>query len=124
MTESMMVMRTEQFTRILEEYMKDNCRASGEQESNLSEAQQLGLKSLLKRLKSGEIVVMQTDKSGKFALVTPEIYKQTGAVHTAKDREIGMIEIEAIQSKMNGHVSMWLKMFRVGENWNHGDRRV
>ena len=37
---------------------------------NLTSEEKQGLKSLQKRVASGEIVVCQTDKSGKFAILT------------------------------------------------------
>ena len=55
-------------------------------------------------------------------MVTSEVYEEMGRVHTVKDREVGEIEVEQIQSELNGHVATWLKMFAVGEYWGHQDR--
>ena len=45
-----------------------------------------------------------------------------GQLHTAKDSEVGMLEVEQLQSELNGHVAMWLKMFSVGKYWGHKGR--
>ena len=54
--------------------------------------------------------------------MTPEIYKKMGLVHTNKDREISLLEVEHLQKTLNGHVAMWIKAFEVGEHWGHADR--
>ena len=69
-------------TAAMEEHINQWCDKNGRQDSNLEEIDQEGLKSLLARQSKGEITVMMTDKSGKFAMVTPEIYQQMGAIHT------------------------------------------
>ena len=43
-------------------------------------------------------------------------------VHTFKVTEVGDKTIRKIQRLYNGHTSMWLKMAKVGENWDHEDR--
>ena len=68
-----------------------------------------------KRLK--EIIIMLTDKSGKFAVSDVESYIEMGAVHTSKDTEVGDETVRKIQKMYNGHSSMWLKMANVGEKW-------
>ena len=72
-----------------------------------------GLESVKKRRKSGELVILPTDKSGRFCVMTLETYLKAGLVHTTKDREVSVSEIKSNQSELNGHVSMILKIFRV-----------
>ena len=43
-------------------------------------------------------------------------------VHTCKDQEITQKEVETIQQRLSGHVSMWIKMLGIGESWGHTDR--
>ena len=47
---------------------------------------------------------------------------EIGAIHTQKDKEISILKVEEIQSRLNGHVSMWIHMFNIGECWDHTSR--
>ena len=67
-------------------------------------------------------MVLQTDKSGKFAICSLEDYLRMAEVHTCKDEEITQKEVELIQQRLSGHVSMWVKMLGLGEFWGHTDR--
>ena len=49
-------------------------------ESNLSRGELLGLKSLKKRISQGQIVVVQTDKSKIFSVMTKQQYVESGLV--------------------------------------------
>ena len=53
---------------------------------NMSMGARRGLKSLKKRVANGDIVVCQTDKSGRFCVLTREQYLEAGLVHTANDQ--------------------------------------
>ena len=91
-------------------------------ESNLSKEESLGLKSLKRRIKEGSIVVCQTDKTKRFAVLTPEQYLESGLEHTKNDVEIEPSEVKKIQKNVNDHV-FWLKeIFNCGSNWGHTDR--
>ena len=91
-------------------------------ESNLSKEESLGLKSLKRRIKEGSIVVCQTDKTKRFAVLTPEQYLESGLEHTKNDVEIEPSEVKKIQKNVNDHV-FWLKeVFNCGSNWGHTDR--
>ena len=103
-------------------YVKEKCKKGGKQTSNLTKEEQEGLQSLKKRVKEGEIIVLPTDKSGRFALMTRETYEVAGAVHTKKDLLVNNEVVKETQSILNGNVSMLLKVFNVGKNWNHVDR--
>jgi hypothetical protein len=59
----------------------DDTDEKGLQESNLSVGEERGMKSLKKRVANGEIVVCQTDKSGRFALMTMADYVYAGSKH-------------------------------------------
>ena len=80
----------------------------------MTKEEQAGLKSLKKRLADGSIVVLPTDKSGRFALMSMPTYIRAGMVHVKDDEEVGMDERRANQKVVNGAVSMLLKIFRVG----------
>ena len=104
------------------DWVKKNCNCKGEQKSNLSREEQAGLKSLRKRIADGELVLLPTDKSGRFAVMSMETYVKAGMVHVKDDIEVGVMEKQANQSRINGAVSMLLKVFRVGKECRHESR--
>ena len=52
----------------------------------------------MKRTKEEEVLVVETDKSG---------------------RKISWQEVNDIQRSLNGHCSSWIKMLDMGSYWNH-----
>ena len=107
---------------VFAQYMGQHCNKKGEQKANLTFSQRKGLVKLRRRIKEKEIFVILTDKTGKLAVVTREIYEEMGSVHTDKDREIQCEEIRDTQRRLNGHTSSWIKISGMGENWNHTER--
>ena len=101
---------------LMMEYMREKCDKKGNQVSNLSKKEYVVLKSPLKRTREGEIVVMSTDKSGKLAVMDRECYEQAGLSHVGQDVEVGWDELKGAQREINGHVSMLIKVFRIGKN--------
>ena len=120
--EARISLRRDKYISVYKEYKKENCNSRDEQRLNLTFSQKKGLLKLRKRIKDSEIVIMLTDKSGKFVITTPEIHDKMGEVHTRKDREISEEKVKELQRYQNGHVAMWLKMGQVGANWDHQDR--
>ena len=120
--EAFIAVRRENVHNIFKEYVKEKCKEDGEQMSNLSPSQMRGLVKLRKRIKELEIVILLTDKSGKLAVTTMESYLKMGAVHIQGDREVTVETSRDTQRKLNGHMSMWLKISGMGENWQHYDR--
>ena len=82
---------------------------------NLTEEQKRGIKSLKRRQKEGEIVIFQTDKSGKLAADTPENYAEAARPHIEKDEVITEKDYEDIEKLINAHSIFWMRMLRVGE---------
>ena len=89
---------------------------------NLSSSEVKGLKSLRDRTKNGEIMVVPTDKSGRFAIMSWSTYMKAGEVHLEGDEEIGLDDLRTTQRQLNGHVSMLLKFFNCGSEWKHQQR--
>ena len=94
----------------------------GVTEDNLTLQEAKGLKSLQKRVKNGELVVAQTDKSSRFAVMTLDEYEAAGMKHTANDEEVDRHFVLKNETQINGHMSMLLKTFMVGKEWGHEDR--
>ena len=74
---------------------------------NLTEAEKRGLNSLKKRVANKELIICQTDKSGRFFVLSCDRYIQAGEKHTTNDRRISLEESEEIQGTLNGHMIWW-----------------
>ena len=61
-------------------------------------------------------MVLSTDKSGKLAVMDRESYEQAGLSHVGLDVEVGWEDLKVAQREINGHVSMLVKVFRIGKN--------
>ena len=104
-------------------YVRKNCKKKGGAQSiNLTHSQSKGLKSLKKRFSEGELVIIPTDKSGNLAILSRKLYKEAGMKHAMKDKEVDWERIREAQRELNGHVSMLIKCFRIGQYWDHGSR--
>merc|ERR1712155_124734 len=115
-------LRRSEWMKAAREHITEHCDAKGRQEDNLTPAQRRGVEKLQKRVREGEIVVMQTDKSGKLAVMPLEMYISAGEEHTKLDKEVDMEVAAEIQRKVFGHTSSWLKILNVGEDHDHEDR--
>ena len=105
-----MALRDQKFQEVFTDFKNKNCTGKGNQRSNMSKAEQEGIKSLQERVNKHEVLVLQTDKSGKFALASPDMYLEMGKRHVTNDKQISWPEVREIQSRVSGHCSMWLKM--------------
>ena len=122
--ETMIEMRREIHAQIFKKYKQEKCTKDGEQESNLTPEQQAGLKSLKKKIKDGDIIVLKTDKSGKLCVASRDAYVKMGMIHTEKDKKIGWNEIQEMEKQINGHSVAWVKMHNTGEHHGHHDRVI
>jgi hypothetical protein len=61
---------------VFNSYRPQNCNKWGEQKTNLTEEEAEGLKSLRKRIKNEEIVILRTEKTGKFCVMNRDKYKE------------------------------------------------
>ena len=90
--------------------------------SNLSKLELKGMKSLQKRVKNGELMITETDKSNRFCILKTSQYYEAGQKHVSKDQKISHEQVRAIQKVVNDH-SFWLrKIFGLGVEWGHEDR--
>ena len=74
---------------------------------NLTDEEKKDIKNIQKKVKNGEYVVCQTDKSGRFAVLTRQQYLDAGREHTMKDEEIDIHENADIEKTLNGHLKWW-----------------
>ena len=91
-------------------------------ESNLTRSEQASLKILQKGVESGELIITETDKSGKFCVLRRDQYLQSGAKHTSGDLEVEWEQVQSIQKAVNDHCKWIRRIFGFGVNWNHEDR--
>jgi hypothetical protein len=110
--------------RVYNDYRKEKCNKKGEVEGNLTKEEKDGLKSLQKRIKNQDSVILKTDKSGKLCLVSWAEYIRMGREHTGRDQEVDRKTIIEKEKHLNGHVFFWSKMWGSGENHNHRDRII
>ena len=109
--------------KIYDEYRDTNCKKD-QQKSNLTKDEEEGLESLQKKIQKKEIIVLKTDKSGKFFVVSQDEYRKMGAVHTTKDKMISMKDVVEIEKQLNGHSTFWCKMWRSGDAHGHKERII
>ena len=114
--------RRSKYLEVCRKYITNNCNQKGEQRSNLSKEELRGLISLKKRIKEGNLIIMNTDKSNKFGLTDIDTYRAMGRVHTSKDKKITRRELIEREKTLNSHCAMWNKMYNLGEDHDHSDR--
>ncbi|MCP3849452.1 MAG: hypothetical protein GY694_04320, partial [Gammaproteobacteria bacterium] len=114
----------EKLMECVRKYRHEHCSKKGEiKMDNLSTDERQGLKEAQKEIKSKNIVVFTTDKSGKFSVDTPENYRMAMEQHTQKDTEVTESDKEKkVENTMNHHMRQFNKMFKVGSSHRHEDR--
>ena len=70
----------------------------------------------------GSLIVCETDKLGRFAIMSQEESLMAGEKHVEKDEEVDLEFLLKNQSRLNGHMSVLLKTFNAGTDWNHQAR--
>ena len=116
-----MAVRKDRYMRTFSNHMESNC-IKGVQKDNLTHTQRSGLKRLQKRIKDDEAVVLQTDKTGGFAVCSLEDYTNMGWAHVKGDTEITWEKAAENQRIINRHTSMWIKMAGLGQQLDQVDR--
>ena len=90
--------------------------------STLSLQQKEGRKSLMAREKSGELVIVGSDKSGKRAAMSRQIYIDLMEPHIRGDQSYTREEVNTQEKQFNGAATHLLRCFNYGQNWGHEDR--
>ena len=85
-----------------------------ERSGNLSVSQREGIASLSRRVRSNDIVVFQTDKSGRFAVDTPDNYREAVKPHTVRDMIISRDDHDSIENLLNAHSVSWARFLSAG----------
>ena len=104
--------------RSLSEKLKDATKEyidrTSNKQTNLSHNQTKGLKSLRNKISSGDIVIYQTDKSGRFSVDTIENYKEAVSCHVGGDTVITIKEHKMIEEIANAHARCWVRILGAG----------
>ena len=119
--EAELSVRKEKYLNCFKKYRNQFCNSKGQQRSNLSKDQRLGLKSLQERVKKQEIVICKSDKSGKLVAVGPGEYLELDAQHIKDDRRLAQGEVEDLKV-INQHTASWIKITKLGESWRQTKR--
>ena len=119
--EAMIELRRDVHSKVYEEHRRRRTK-EGEQTNNMSEVELRGLRSLLLRIKKGEIIIMKTDKSGKFCIVSVADYLEMGQVHIKKDLEVSRADMIATDKTLNGNSIAWCKIRGTGAAHGHEER--
>ena len=82
---------------------------------NLTREQKDGLRSLKKKVKQKDVVIYQTDKSGRFSVDTMDNYREACSAHVEGDQTITVELHEKAQKMANTHSTMWVRIFKAGE---------
>ena len=120
--EALMEVRRKRAAQLYDLCVKKLGEGAEKGKDNLTLGEKRGLKSLKKRVSEGEIVICQTDKSGRFCILTREQYREAGIVHTSKDRKVDLEEQGEIERALNGHMRWWNVIWGQGEGWNQESR--
>ena len=120
--EAEMNIRTETYNKIYREYADQNCNRKGEQKRNTDDSITRGIRSLKEKMNSEQAMILCTDKSGKFSMVSKEVYLKMGRDHTKNDIKINWDRAAHTQHLMNAHTSAWLNISSIGSMHKHEDR--
>ena len=107
---------------IFKEYLAKNTDKKNDQKSNLTRQEQEGLKTLQKKIKEGDLVVLKTDKSSKFTVTNKQEYLKMGQEHVDKDKMVTRQEVIEIEETINGHSRAWAHIWGSGKDHKHFDR--
>ena len=109
--------RKQMWMQRMEEYMKTNCDEKGNVlVKNLTASEQAGLRSLQRRIRDEEIVVVKSDKGKTLTVSSRDLYIRQGEVHLRDHKVIDWTEATKCQRK-NTEVSLALvNILKIGSN--------
>ena len=104
-------------------YQRKHCGKKGKiKDQNITEDEEKAIKSVKRKIANKEVVVSTTDKSGRFTIDTPSNYEDAVMLHTVNDVEVERERVKQVENRMNQHMKLFNKMFRVGTEHNHEKR--
>ena len=95
-------------------FLAQNCDDRGRQlESNITPNMAAGIKSLRKRIKESEIVIVESDKGKVTTVSSFESYMRQGHLHTAPDKIITLEEARQCQINNNNIARVLGNVFNI-----------
>ena len=91
-------------------------------ESTLSVAALRGRRSLLKRERDGELVILGSDKSGERVVMEVKLHTEIMSQHTEGDTIVTREKVNQAEKHLNAAAPQMDRTFNFGEEWNHRDR--
>ena len=119
-TEVRMQMLKHRLKNVTEQYVE---KSKTKDKGNLSSSEHKALKSLQQKVNEKEIVIYETDKSGRFSVDTMDNYKLSCEIHIRDDKEITIKDYQEIENKANTHAISWARMCQAGTAQND-DKRI
>ena len=89
---------------------------------NLTDNEKEGMRSLKEKVKKAEIVIQQTDKSGRNCVDSLDNYKLSVQPHISNDIPINEEEHQELEKTMNAHSYTWTKILNMGKYKNSHER--
>ena len=114
-TEAKLTLCRERLNKVLEEYKEKQTKP----ESNLTKQQKQGLKKLKRRVKNGEIVCFQTDKSGSISVDTPDNYVDSMQPHLEGTIPSTEEEYTKTEKLINAHMMNWCRIMKFDKKVAH-----
>ena len=68
------------------------------------------------------MVIVGTDKSGKRAVMSKDLYIESMKTHMEGDSEHNREEVVSKEKQFNGPITRLLRFTEMGKNWGHEDR--
>ena len=104
-------------------FCKTKCKANGELNINsLTSSEKRGRNKLMRRVKAGEIVLQTTDKSGKLAIWSKQLYSQAAEEHLSKDTKVNQADVDKLERCSNILAACTCTIFNLGSDLNQEDR--
>ena len=105
------------------EFMSENCDQFGNiRAKNLTGEEISRIKSLKNRVKQGQIMITNTDKSGKLSVNTLDNYIHKMQPHISNEELISWTDKQKIENVLNGHTIQFGRILRIGDRWEHWGR--
>ena len=104
---------------VAKEYISDYCDKNGKiKDSNISIDQQKAMKELKRRVEVDNLVIYETDKTGKFVIDSLENMENKMKKHFENDDIIDGKDNRKIEKKLNLETDAWIEFLQLGKNVN------
>ena len=105
------------------DFIKEKCDKKGNiRQGNVTTEEQAGLRSIKKKVKDQEWIVMPSDKSGRLTANTKDNYMEKIQPHKGEDATVSMEEVKKLESEMNGTTLQWGRILALGDRWDTAGR--